>query len=115
MSGWQAVVTHPLGLAGYALFLLFVLVARRTSSKQHRWITPLFGVMAVVALVGGLGLAYLVGPQQPQVQEPPSVSIQKTHGDQSPVVKDVKGNVEIRATQQGETGKKEEQKSPKKK
>jgi hypothetical protein len=58
MGEFTKVVTQPLGLAGFALFLIFGLVARVKRNDERRWIFPVSLVMAVAALVGGLGLAY---------------------------------------------------------
>lgn len=55
---WTKVLIHPLGLAGYVLFLLFGLVARAKRRDERRWILPAAFVAAGIALLGGLGLAY---------------------------------------------------------
>jgi hypothetical protein len=65
MGEWTKVVTQPLGLAGFALFLIFGLVARVKRNDERRWISFVSIVMAVVALVGGLGLAYSHNTKSP--------------------------------------------------
>jgi hypothetical protein len=56
---WARVVIHPLGLAGFVLFLVFRLLAGLKSRDERRWLFPSAILMAVTALVGGLGIAYL--------------------------------------------------------
>jgi hypothetical protein len=55
---WTKVLVHPLGLVGYALFLLFGLVARAKRRDERRWLLPAVLTAAAAALFGGLGLAY---------------------------------------------------------
>ena len=55
---WAKVLVHPLGLVGYALFLLFSLLAHAKRRDERRWILPAALVAAGIALFGGLGLAY---------------------------------------------------------
>lgn len=55
---WAKVLIHPLGLAGYTLFLLFGLLARSKRRDERRWILPAALVATGVALLGGIGLAY---------------------------------------------------------
>lgn len=55
---WTKVLIHPLGLAGYTLFLLFGLLARAKHRDERRWILPAALIAAAMALFGGLGLAY---------------------------------------------------------
>ncbi len=64
MQEWTKVVTEPLGLAGFALFLVFGVLARIKRDDERRWLGPLAMAMAVVALTGGLALAYLKTPPQ---------------------------------------------------
>jgi hypothetical protein len=56
---WTKVLVHPLGLTGYVLFLLFGLLARTKRRDEKRWLFPAALAAAGIALVGGLGLAYL--------------------------------------------------------
>ncbi len=56
MKDWIQVVTDPMGLAGFALFLVFTIVAKR--GKKASWLTTGAFAMACIALVGGLTLAY---------------------------------------------------------
>ncbi len=57
-SEWTKVLMHPRGLVGYALFLLFALLARVKRRDERRWILPAALLAAIGALLGGLGLAY---------------------------------------------------------
>jgi len=94
MSEWAKVVTHPLGLAGFALFVLFLFLR----GKGHRSTSPgkdrIFIVVGICALFGGLGLAYLQTKDSKPASPPPSTE-QITHGPNSPAVSGVKGDVTI--------------------
>lgn len=92
MQEWVKVVVQPLGLAGFALFLVFGLIARAKRNDQRKWLSTAAVSMAFVALVGGMTLAFVrergqaaaaaaaaAKPAAPQVQ-----SIQ-TNGNASPV------------------------------
>ena len=68
MQDWIKVVTEPLGLAGFALFLVFGVLARVKKQDERRWLGPLASGMAVLALVGGLTLAYVKASQSPTPQ-----------------------------------------------
>lgn len=59
MIPWTRVVTHPLGLIGFALFLVFSFLAKNRQKKKPAWLAPLAFGMAFVTLVGGFGLAYM--------------------------------------------------------
>lgn len=58
VNEWVKVLIHPLGLTGYALFLLFGLMARAKRRNERRWILPVTLLGACMALAGGIGLAY---------------------------------------------------------
>jgi hypothetical protein len=95
MQEWVKVVVQPLGLAGFALFLVFGLIARAKRNDQRKWLSTAAVGMAFVALIGGMTLAFVhersqmaaaaaaaaaaAKPAAPQVQ-----SIQ-TNGSASPV------------------------------
>ena len=107
MSEWSKVVTDPLGLAGFALFLVFGLFAKLKRRDERRWLTPLAVLMAVSALVGGIFLSYrkssqtqVSAPTQatapgPKQQQSQSEVIQHTTGQGSPAVQGVQGDVTI--------------------
>jgi hypothetical protein len=111
MSDWTKVVTNPMGLVGFALFLAFGLVARVKRQDERRWLFPLAIVMAAIALLGGLGLAYLQVMKQSTLsasqanrmpafpQQQNNQVNQTTTGPGSPTVQDVKGNVTITVDQ----------------
>jgi len=115
MSQWTKVVTEPLGLVGFALFLVFGLLAKVKQSKERRWLSPLAAFMAVTALIAGLGLGYLrvekqgsaaVASQQGRqtAAQPQLTNVdQHTEGAGSPAVQDVVGNVDIKVDQSGGT------------
>jgi hypothetical protein len=56
---WIAVVTDPLGLVGFVLFLIFSLLATKRRSSHTTGLTAGFIILAAIALFGSLGLAYL--------------------------------------------------------
>jgi hypothetical protein len=58
MTSWIKVVTHPLGLTGFALFLVFSFLGRNRQREKPNWLTPSAFAMALIALIGGLSLAY---------------------------------------------------------
>ena len=124
MSEWAKVVTNPLGLTGFALFLVFAYLARAKRIDERRWISPIAVAAAVVALVGGLLLAYVQTskPATPVVQagKPPVSGQQQTNqvqqtttGQGSPAVQGVQGDLTI--TVDESTGKTEIKKPPEKK
>lgn len=89
MEKWINVVTDPLGLAGFALFLVFTALTKIKKEDRPQWLTPVFIAMGFVALIGGLWLAS-------SNREPKSTSIyQVTHGDRSPAITGVTGDVTI--------------------
>src|ERR1700677_1586225 len=59
MGIWTKVVTNPLGLSGFALFLVFSYLWRTSRGSQRRWLAPTAVSLAVATLVGGLALAYV--------------------------------------------------------
>jgi len=125
MSGWTRVVTNPLGLVGFALFLVFGYLAKVRRNDERRWLSPAAVALAVLALVGGLLIAYKQLPQpspqpaqttQPQLpakQQTNSDVQQTSTGEGSPNVQSVQGDVNITVDQS--KGKTEAQKPPVKK
>ena len=92
MNEWTKVVTEPLGLAGFALFLVFGYLAKAKKDDERRWLSlvaiALAGrhrsrwspslslvaiALAVIALLGGLSLAYF----QPSRSAPLSLRQQR--------------------------------------
>ena len=70
-------VTHPLGLAAFALFLVFTFLGRTRQFKRPTWLSPVAFVMAAAALVGGLILAYRAKTSNDQ--HAPSQTISAIH------------------------------------
>jgi hypothetical protein len=101
---WTKVLTHPLGLVGYVLSLLFGLLARVKRRDERRWILPAALLAAGIALAGGLGLAYRSVGNQSQVTTPTPPPLQqhnenveqRSSGANSPNVQGVQqGDVNI--------------------
>jgi hypothetical protein len=121
MHDWAKVLTEPLGLAGFALFLVFGALSRIKRDKERKWLGPLAMGMAVLALTGGLTLAYLKRPPQTAPSTAPAPAVQPTAKTQtnmveqtstgagSPNVQGVQGDVTITVDQSSVTGK---EKSP---
>lgn len=116
MTEWIKVVTQPLGLTGFALFLVFGYLARVKSNDERRWLSPVAMAVAFVALAGGLVLAYLQTPKPvtpaaqtiaapAQQQQTNQVVRQSTTGPGSPAVQGVQGDVTITVDQSGGKGK----------
>lgn len=119
MHDWAKVVVQPLGLAGFALFLVFGFIARAKSGDRRRWLPPVAVGMACLALIGGLALAYLntaaappsksTAPAAGQPAVPQVQSIQTT-GSDSPVFVGT-GAVNFTADQSSTGGKSAPQKT----
>ena len=56
---WVDVVTHPLGLVGFALFLVFGLFSQPELAERHAWLAPAAVSMAAVALLAACTIALL--------------------------------------------------------
>jgi hypothetical protein len=112
MSEWTKVVTDPLGLAGFALFLVFGCLAKMKQSSERRWMAPLAVSAAILTLAGGLTLSYFrtakSAPPVVQTDKKPAPTQvnqvqQSSTGPGSPNVQGVNGNVVITVDQSGET------------
>ena len=110
MQDWTKVVTEPLGLAGFALFLVFGVLSRLKRKTELRWMGPVAAGMAILALAGGLTLAYVKTARQgtPVVSQPAAAAAptqtnqqvqQTTKGAGSPIVQGVQGDVTITVDQ----------------
>jgi hypothetical protein len=115
MGAWAKVVSEPLGLAGFALFLIFTYLGKVKSGDKRRWISPVAFACAAATLLGGFGLAYIqiakpvpppasvikpAGPTVPQINHVQ----QRSTGAGSPNVQGVNGDVTITVDQSnGET------------
>lgn len=93
---WEKVVTDPLGIAGFALSLVFTLATRIISQKrkeQNRWLVPAVYSLAVVCVIGGFSLAWhrdslekapppaAVAPTQPAAATQPAAPSSIITGD----------------------------------
>jgi hypothetical protein len=75
LHAWIQVVTQPLGLAGFALFLVFGYVAKVKKDDERRWLSRAAVALAIIAL-GGLILAYV------QIPKPATPSAQTSKAQQ---------------------------------
>jgi hypothetical protein len=109
LTEWTKILTHPLGLVGFVLFLVFGLIAKIKSRDEKRWLFGALLGMSGVALLGGLCLAYVelnhqaATAAQPVPSSTPVQVVQKSSGAASPNVQDVKGNVAITVDQSAGT------------
>lgn len=98
MEKLPKIVTHPLGLAGYALALVFGLISKLGPSDRVPWVAPAAVALAAVCIIGGLVLA---NGQVNKVKKtsPPAASAaavtQHTQGDQSPAISGTSGDVSV--------------------
>lgn len=103
MVEWTRVITNPLGLAGFALFLVFGFLAKVKRTDERRWLSPAAFCIAALALIGGLVIAYAQAPRPQPVHPvvtsapPPNCNDvdQKSSGAGSPNVNCANGNVTI--------------------
>jgi hypothetical protein len=107
MSEWTKVVTDPLGLAGFALFLVFGYVAKVKQASERRWLAPLAVSAAIVTLAGGLTLSYFrTSTSAGQADKKPAPTQvnqvqQSSTGAGSSNVQGVNGDVTITVDQNG--------------
>jgi hypothetical protein len=107
---WAQVITHPLGLAGFALALVFSIAGFKVQGRQRAWFLPLAIGLAGLVMIGGFYLAYLqtgvsftaIGTDRGQAQsgatQSPGAVIQQTQGHGSPTIQGAGGNITITNT-----------------
>jgi prepilin signal peptidase PulO-like enzyme (type II secretory pathway) len=99
IDAWTQVITNPLGLAGFALFLVFSLLAKFGLKNKPGWMVVVAFMMALIALVGGLALAWkqhsAVDVNTESISKQTTHSKQITHGAKSPAIQNVEGDVII--------------------
>ena len=112
MNEWAKVVTTPLGLAGFALFLLFWLLRWTKRREDQLPLRHIATGAALACLVGGFVLSYIQvthvpapapstreqAPQSSQGQENKNIQ-QNTTGPGSPAIQGVQGNVTVNTHQ----------------
>ena len=113
------------GLAGFALFLIFVYLGKVMRSRDRRWVAPIFICLAAAALTCGLAIAYVQvaktaqpsaqtsQPRAPAKQQSNQQVQQTSTGEGSPNVQGVQGDVNITVDQS--TGKTDTKKATEKK
>jgi hypothetical protein len=106
MSEWVEVVTQPLGLVGFGLFLVFGYLGKVKRQDERRGLSRIAFTLAALALIGGLGIAYvqIPRPKRPndteQPKPPHKVKVQQNStGPGSPNVQGVSGDVTITVDQ----------------
>jgi disulfide bond formation protein DsbB len=111
MAPWVKVVTEPLGLAGFVLFLVFGYLAKTKRNDERRWLSLVSFAIATLALVGSLAIAYAkVSRSNPPAVQTSTTTIparqqtnqqvqQSSAGDGSPNVQGVQGDVAITVDQ----------------
>lgn len=87
MSDWTKVVTNPLGLAGFALFLIFGYFAKIRRLDKRRWIAPVAVLLAFSALAGGLVIAYHEVPNSLQQTDQSNKTASSTVSQTAPASK----------------------------
>ncbi len=114
MTRWVDVVTQPLGLAGFALFLVFGYAARTKERRAKQWLRPVAIVFAFLSLAAGTVLSYINVSRAPEAHSPsdprsrtsqgslPHVE-QKSTGPGSPNIQGISGDVHITINQSDPT------------
>jgi hypothetical protein len=102
---WTKVVTDPLGLAAFALALVFGAIGVKLEARNRPWFLPAAIILATFVMAGGLFLAYQkvqskVKPAVTAPQDEPMVK-QETYGPDSPAIQGVGGNVTIITNKSG--------------
>ncbi len=83
---WTQVVTDPLGIAGFALALVFGVAGRlmaQKSEKYPQWIVPVAFGLATACVVGGLVLAYKHGSVSSAITAVPTPTMRIDKIDQN--------------------------------
>ncbi len=112
MGEWAKVTTEPLGLAGFALFLIFVYVGKVNRRDKRKWPSVVAFSCAVATLVGGIVLGYLqinrpvlppdsMNKRDGSVTQQTNQVEQSSSGNGSPNVQGVHGDVTITVDQSG--------------
>jgi hypothetical protein len=101
IAAWTKVVTNPLGLTAFALFLVFTFLGSNRRSKKPQWLSAVAFGLAAIALVGGLIVAYLTNKstgQRPSGQTISSIQ-QSAVGSSNSNVAGVMGDVSVRVSE----------------
>jgi small neutral amino acid transporter SnatA (MarC family) len=103
-SEWIKVVTDPLGIAAFALFVVFVAMTKMVKPVDRKRVTNVLLIMAAIVLVGGLVLSYLnikrsvgdTGGEAAATLAPANVTVHgQTSGNNSPVIGVVEGDADL--------------------
>jgi hypothetical protein len=104
MTDWGKVVAQPLGIAGFAMSLVFGYLARAASRDQRKWLAPSAAAIAFACVIGGFALAYQQTTAKSNQQPNPSQAFsqqqtkqvhQITNGSGSPAIQGVIGDVTV--------------------
>jgi hypothetical protein len=113
-SEWAKAVVHPLGLAGFALFVILTFFSKLKKTEKRPWQTPALFAAAIAALLGGLYLAHRCIQSNALASQQKVNRVQQiSTGQGSPNVQDAQGDVNITVDQS--TGKTEAAKPDEKK
>jgi hypothetical protein len=116
MSVWAKIVTQPLGLVGFCLFLVFAYLAKVKRRDERLWLSPVAVALAALSLIGGVGIACVqvwrqLPPPAIQTTAPPSAIRQQANqvkqsssGEGSPNVQGVEGDLTITIDQSSVSG-----------
>lgn len=97
MKSWIHVVTQPLGLAGFALFLVFSFVGKNRKGKKPDWMSPAAFFMAAICIAAGIALDFRQTPNssKPALNQEISKIQQTATGTSNSNVAGVQGNVSV--------------------
>jgi hypothetical protein len=88
-----SLITHPISLCAYIISLAFALLAKKKKDSRVFYLTAF---LSIFALLGGFFLAWQqLNGDQKQSSVPVSSTNQTSHGEQSPNISGVEGDVKI--------------------
>jgi hypothetical protein len=104
MSDWVKVLTVPLGVVAFVLFLVFRSMGKMKGRQERRWMFTLLMLLSALTFAGCMVLEFL--NTRNSTTKGPATHIQQTSsGPDSPNVNGVTGDVTITNGQNSPTGK----------